>query len=206
MKRPNARTFQQPSHFLPEPVDTQVPWDEEQLNERRLDWLQSVPTTRFGARGDRQPGSPPRKHDRGSGWFWDRAAPRSRTTMIDELQRLGEISSVGVRVFEASGVDTSASFKSHIQGVGGLVADIPGDFAFDSWTCRESRSSARLRRPCRNRAVETVMTGDGMAAAIPSAAANGSYGQRKQWRHFTKKSHHPVRLPLIKTAVKFLLG
>ena len=205
---------------------TQVPWDEEQLNERRLDWLQQRPSTRYSACGviaiDNTLVDHHGKMIEDAGWFWDHSEQRHKIAhdyvIANYVCASGKYYPLEFRRFrKRQEGDTSASFKSHTKLFKELVdwvvaQDIPGDFAFDSYfSSAESLNHIQDRQRGyvgalkSNRKVEfkgRVMTVTEMAAAIPSEDRKRvCMGKRKQW-YFTKtvslsKVNHPVRLLIL---------
>ena len=81
---------------------TQVPWDEKQLNEHRLEWLQDRPSTRYSARGVIAIDNTLVQHSgeqiEDAGWFWDHAEKRHLIAHDYRQLRvhLGKILSLGI--------------------------------------------------------------------------------------------------------------
>ena len=127
---------------------TEVDWDVEALNRRRLDWLQQDPATRYSERGviaiDNVLIDHHGKLIEDVGWFWDHAeqrhkiahdylianyvCPNSRHYPL-EFRRF-----VKREQCELKGepfVDHNQLFRELVDWV--VDGDIPGDFTFDSW-------------------------------------------------------------------------
>ncbi len=132
---------------------TQVPWDVEQLNEHRLAWLQSDPSTRYSARGVIAVDNTLIAHSgrliEDAGWFWDHADKRHLIAhdyiIANYVCTSGKHYPLEFRRFrkrdpeEEEHQDEGARpFKSHTELFKELVdwvveEEIPGDFTFDCY-------------------------------------------------------------------------
>ena len=101
-----------------------MPWDEEQLNERRLDWLQQRPSTRYSACGviaiDNTLVDHHGKMIEDAGWFWDHSEQRHKIAhdyvIANYVCASGKYYPLEFRRFRRRQEgDTSASFKSHTK-------------------------------------------------------------------------------------------
>jgi hypothetical protein len=127
---------------------TEVKWDEVELNERRLDWLQNDSSTRYSDRGAIAIDNVLIDHDGKSikdvGWFWDHAEGRNKIAhdylIANYVCTGGKHYPLEFRRFrkrdqcEATGeefVDHTKLFCELIDWV--CERKIPGDFTFDSY-------------------------------------------------------------------------
>jgi hypothetical protein len=127
---------------------TEVDWDVEQLNARRLEMLQNDPTTRYSDRGVIALDDVLIDHDgkliKDVGWFWDHAEQRSKIAhdylFADYVCQSGKHYPLEFRRFkkrdqcEVTGEpfeDHGVLFRQLIDWV--CERDIPGDFTFDSY-------------------------------------------------------------------------
>jgi hypothetical protein len=127
---------------------TDVSWDEAELNERRLAWLQNDSSTRYGDRGVIAIDNVLIDHDgvfiKDVGWFWDHAEDRYKIAhdylFINYVCTSGKHYPLEYRRFkkheqcEATGEE----FVNHTKLCCELVdwacdREIPGDFTFDSY-------------------------------------------------------------------------
>ena len=204
---------------------TQVPWDEKQLNEHRLDWLQDRPSTRYSARGVIAIDNTLVKHSgeqiEDAGWFWDHSEKRHMIAhdyvIANYVCTSGKYYPLEFRRFRKREGETDPSFKSHSVLFKELVEwvvfrQIPGAFAFDSYfssvECLDhihGHERGYVGALKSNRKVEfqgRVMKVAEVAASIPSEDRKRvCIGDRKQW-YFTKtmslpKLGHRVRLVIL---------
>ncbi len=132
---------------------TQVPWEVEQLNEHRLAWLQSDPSTRYSARGVIAIDNTLIAHSgqliEDVGWFWDHADKRHLIAhdyiIANYVCASGKHYPLEFRRFrkrdpeeEESKDKGTTPFKSHTELFKELVdwvveREIPGDFTFDCY-------------------------------------------------------------------------
>lgn len=131
---------------------TEVDWNVEALNARRLAWLQQEGATRYGPRGVVALDNVLVDHDgtciEDVGYFWDHGEHRAKLAhdllMANYVCASGKHYPLEVRRFvkrEQSPDAEKDSFKDHHALFRELVdwvveREIPGDFAFDKWfTC-----------------------------------------------------------------------
>lgn len=127
---------------------TQVEWDVEQLNERRLELLQRDPSTRYHDQGVIALDDVLIDHTgqliKDVGWFWDHAEERNKIAhdylFVNYVTRSGKHYPLEFRRFkkreqcEATGEtfeDHGVLFRQLVDWV--CERDIPGDFTFDSY-------------------------------------------------------------------------
>ena len=127
---------------------TEVDWDAAAMNDRRLDWLQQDPSTRYSAQGVIPIDNVLIDHDgkliEDAGWFWDHAEQRNKIAhdylIADYVCTSGKHYPLEFRRFvkrehcPMKGVE----FRDHNDFFRELVdwavgRQIPGDFTFDSW-------------------------------------------------------------------------
>jgi hypothetical protein len=133
---------------------TEVIWDAKLLNEKRLEWLQHDPSTRFSAQGVIAIDNTLIDHEgkliEDVGWFWDHADKRHLIAhdylIANYVCTSGKHYALEFRRFrkkeerQAGGAtsEESTKFKSHTDLFKELVdwvveREIPGDFAFDCY-------------------------------------------------------------------------
>jgi len=133
---------------------TEVTWDAEAINERRLDWLQQDPATRYCKNGVITLDNVLIDHDGKKiddvGWFWDHAEQRYKiahdyliVSFVHPHGKSGKDAKhypLEFRRFvkreqcEHDGkpfINHNAMFRDLVDWV--IQHEIPGDFAFDSW-------------------------------------------------------------------------
>ena len=130
---------------------TEVPWDVEALNRRRLAWLQRDPSTRYSAQGVIALDNVLIDHDgkriEDVGWFWDHAEHRHKiahdyliANYVCTAGSGGKHYPLQFRRFikreqcELKGqpfVDHNELFRQRVDWV--IEQQIPGDFTFDCW-------------------------------------------------------------------------
>jgi DDE superfamily endonuclease len=121
-------------------------WDEQALNDRRLEWLQRDPKTRYSQRGviaiDNTLVDHSGKLIEDVGWFWDHANERyliAHDYLISNYVCSSDAHyPLEWRRFRKQDACESGTFKDHTQLCLELVDDaiaraIPGDFTFDSY-------------------------------------------------------------------------
>ncbi len=208
---------------------TQVPWDVEQLNEHRLAWLQSHPSTRYSARGVIAIDNTLIDHSgqliEDVGWFWDHAEKRHLIAhdyiIANYVCASGKHYPLEFRRFrkrdpEESNNESSPSFKSHTDLFKELVdwvveREIPGAFTFDCYFSSvenlnhiHSHHRSYVGDLKSNRKV--VFQGRQMKATEvaeliePDARKPVCIGNRKQW-YFTKT----VRIPKVDHPVRLVI-
>jgi hypothetical protein len=127
---------------------TEVKWDEAELNERRLTWLQEDSSTRYGDRGVIAVDDVLIDHDgkliKDVGWFWDHAEQRNKIAhdylIINYVCANGKHYPLEFRRFRKRDQceATDEEFFDHTKLCLQLVdwvceREIPGDFTFDSY-------------------------------------------------------------------------
>ena len=127
---------------------TQVDWDAEELNQRRLDLLQEDSTTRYSDQGVIAIDDVLIDHDgkfiKDVGWFWDHAESRNKIAhdylFVNYVCTSGKHYPLEFRRFKKREQceATGETFENHTVLFCQLVdwvceRNIPGDFAFDSY-------------------------------------------------------------------------
>jgi DDE superfamily endonuclease len=124
---------------------TEVQWDVQTLNDRRLAWLQQVPQTRYSSRGviaiDNTLVDHEGKLIEDVGWFWDHADERhviAHDYLISNyVCPSGAHYPIEWRRFKKRDACPEGTFQDHTALCIELIDDavqraIPGDFTFDS--------------------------------------------------------------------------
>ena len=203
---------------------TEVEWDAKALNDRRLEWLQGDPKTRYSARGviaiDNTLVDHTGKLIEDVGWFWDHANERyviAHDYLISNyVCPAGAHYPIEWRRFKKRDACAASAFKDHTQLCIELIDDaitrgILGDFTFDSYftsaqvlnhiqgTKRAYVGDMKLNRKVvydgREQALQAV------ARQIPWQAKKPiRVGNRRYW-YFSKQMRipdltHPVRIVL----------
>jgi hypothetical protein len=125
---------------------TEVSWDVQALNDRRLAWLQQAPQTRYSARGviaiDNTLVDHTGKLIDDVGWFWDHAHERyviaHDYVISNYVCPSGRHYPIEWRRFRKKEGCGPGAFKDHTQLCIELIDDairrgVPGDFTFDSY-------------------------------------------------------------------------
>jgi hypothetical protein len=203
---------------------TEVSWDVQTLNDRRLEWLQRDPKTRYSPRGviaiDNTLVDHEGKLIEDVGWFWDHAD--ERYVIAHDYLISNYVCPSGVHYpiewkrFKKREACAAGEFKDHTQLCIALIDDavargIPGDFTFDCYFTSakvlnhiQSQQRAYVGDLKLNRHV--VYDGreqslQAVARQIPWAAKKPvRMGQRRYW-YFSKQMRipdvdHPVRVVL----------
>jgi DDE superfamily endonuclease len=203
---------------------TKVSWDVQTLNDRRLEWLQRDPKTRYSPRGviaiDNTLVDHEGKLIEDVGWFWDHA--NERYVIAHDYLIANYVCPSGVHYpiewkrFKKREACAAGEFKDHTQLCIALIDDavmrgIPGDFTFDCYFTSakvlnhiQSQQRAYVGDLKLNRHV--VYDGreqslQAVARQIPWAAKKPvRMGQRRYW-YFSKQMRipdvdHPVRVVL----------
>jgi DDE superfamily endonuclease len=201
---------------------TEVSWDVQTLNDRRLEWLQRDPKTRYSPRGviaiDNTLVDHEGKLIEDVGWFWDHADERyviAHDYLISNyVCPSGAHYPIEWRRFKKRAACAAGEFKDHTQLCIALIDDavargIPGDFTFDCYFTSakvlnhiQSQQRAYVGDLKLNRHV--VYDGreqslQAVARQIPWAAKKPvRMGQRRYW-YFSKQMRipdvdHPVRV------------
>lgn len=203
---------------------TEVEWDVKALNDRRLEWLQGDPKTRYSARGviaiDNTLVDHTGKLIADVGWFWDHANERYVIAhdylIANYVCPSGAHYPIEWRRFKKRDACAAPEFKDHTQLCIELIDDaiargIPGDFTFDSYftsakvlnhiqgTKRAYVGDVKLNR-------KVVYTGreqslQAVARQIPWQAKKPvRVGTRRYW-YFSKQ----MRIPDVTHAVRIVL-
>jgi hypothetical protein len=203
---------------------TEVSWDVQALNDRRLAWLQYDPRTRYSARGviaiDNTLVDHEGKLIEDVGWFWDHADERyviaHDYVISNYVCASGMHYPIEWKRFKKRDSCAAGAFKDHTRLCIELIDDalrrgIPGDFTFDSYFTSakvlqhiHSKQRAYVGDLKLNRKV--VYAGreqklQDVARQIPwSAKKPVRVGSRRYW-YFSKRMripdvHHPVRIVL----------
>ena len=203
---------------------TAVSWDVQTLNDRRLEWLQRAPKTRYSPRGviaiDNTLVDHEGKLIEDVGWFWDHADERyviAHDYLISNyVCPSGAHYPIEWKRFKKREACAAGEFKDHTQLCIALIDDavargIPGDFTFDCYFTSakvlnhiQSQQRAYVGDLKLNRHV--VYDGreqslQAVARQIPWAAKKPvRMGQRRYW-YFSKQMRipdvdHPVRVVL----------
>lgn len=207
---------------------TEVAWDVEQLNERRLAWLQRDSSTRYSAQGviaiDNTLVDHTGKLIEDVGWFWDHVDQRYLIAhdylIANYVCTSGKHYALEFRRFRKKEEDPER-FKSHTQLFKGLVdwvveQDVPGDFTFDCYFTNaeilnhiHSKRSKGQRRGYVgdlkfNRKVwfkGCELKASELAAEIEPESRKPVYiGEKKQW-YFTKT----LRIPQVDHRVRLVI-
>ena len=125
---------------------TEVQWDVQTLNDRRLAWLQQAPQTRYSVRGviaiDNTLVDHQGKLIEDVGWFWDHADQRHVIAhdyiISNYVCTSGAHYPIEWRRFKKRDACAAGEFIDHTQLCIALIDDalrrgIPGDFTFDSY-------------------------------------------------------------------------
>ena len=203
---------------------TEVSWDVQTLNDRRLEWLQRDPKTRYSPRGviaiDHTLVDHEGKLIEDVGWFWDHADERYVIAhdylIANYVCPSGAHYPIEWKRFKKREACAAGEFKDHTQLCIALIDDavargIPGDFTFDCYFTSakvlnhiQSQQRAYVGDLKLNRHV--VYDGreqslQAVARQIPWAAKKPvRMGQRRYWC-FSKQMRipdvdHPVRVVL----------
>jgi hypothetical protein len=202
----------------------EVAWDVKALNDRRLEWLQREPRTRYSARGviaiDNTLVDHAGKLIDDVGWFWDHANERyviaHDDLMSNSVCASGAHHPIAWRRFRKKDACEKGEFKDHtelcIELIGDAIArGIPGDFTCDSYctsakvlnhiesTKRASVGDLKLNRKVVYDGHEQSL--QAVARQIPWQAKKPvRMGKRRDW-YFSKRMRisgvtHPVRIVL----------
>jgi hypothetical protein len=203
---------------------TEVEWDAKALNDRRLEWLQGDPKTRYSARGviaiDNTLVDHTGKLIEDVGWFWDHANERyviAHDYLISNyVCPSGAHYPIEWRRFKKRDACAASAFKDHTQLCIELIDDaitrgILGDFTFDSYftsakvlnhiqgTKRAYVGAMKLNRKVVYDGREQTL--QAVARQIPWQAKKPiRVGTRRYW-YFSKQMRmpdltHPVRIVL----------
>jgi hypothetical protein len=203
---------------------TEVSWDVKAFNDRRLEWLQRDPKTRYSSRGviaiDNTLVDHAGKLIEDVGWFWDHANERYVIAHDDLLSNYvcpsGAPYPIEWRRFKKRDACEPNVFKDHTAWCIELIDDamargIPGDFTFDSYFTsakvlnhiesqkRSYVGDLKLNRKVvyegREQALQAV------ARQIPWQAKKPvRVGNRRYW-YFSKQ----MRIPDVKHPVRIVL-
>jgi DDE superfamily endonuclease len=134
---------------------TEVSWDVQTLNDRRLEWLQRDPKTRYSPRGviaiDKTLVDHEGKLIEDVGWFWDHADERSviahDSLISNYVCPSGAHSPIAWKRFKKREAWAAGECKDHTQRCIALIDEavargIPGDFTLDGYC-----TSAKVLNP-----------------------------------------------------------
>jgi len=204
---------------------TEVAWDVEALNERRLAELQRDPSTRYATQGVIALDNTLIAHDgtliEDVGWFWDHAENRHQIAhdylIANYVCSSGKHYPLDFRRFRKEAACPAAEFKDHTQLFVELVDwviahEIPGDFTFDGYFTHadilnhiHGQHRTYVGDLKVNRKVEfqgRIWKAAEVAAHLPLETRKAvRIGEQTQW-YFTKtiripKVDHPVRLVIL---------
>jgi hypothetical protein len=206
---------------------TEAPWDVERINQHRLEWLQSDPTTRYRQDGAIAIDNTLIDHDgtliEDAGWFWDHADQRHLIAhdyvFANYVHPSGKHYPLTFRRFRkrATCDAAKAPFHSHtdlcIELIDWVIdQDIPGDFTFDSYFTNaeilnhihaKKRAYAGDLKANRNIVVEgkTCKVSDWIATQLgPVCRKKITVGGKTQW-YFTKT----IRIPALDHPVRIVV-
>ena len=204
---------------------TEVAWDVQALNERRLKELQRDPSTRYAAQGVIALDNTLIAHDgtliEDVGWFWDHAEAKHQIAhdylIANYVCSSGKHYPLEFRRFRKEADGPPAEFKDHTQLFCELADwviahEIPGEFTFDCYFTSATilnhlngKHRGYVGDLKTNRKVEfagRVWKAAEVAASIPVEARKAvQIGEERQW-YFTKTIRiptvdHPVRLVIL---------
>jgi len=206
---------------------TEAPWDVERINQHRLDWLQSDPTTRYRQDGVIAIDNTLIDHDGklidDVGWFWDHAEQRHLIAhdylFANYIHPSGKHYPLLFRRFrkKETGAAAKQPFHSHtdlcIELIDWVIDQaIPGDFTFDSYftnaeilTHIHSRKRTYVGDLKANRNIivdgTTWKVNDWIATTLgPLCRKKITIGGKTQW-YFTKT----IRIPALAHPVRIVV-
>jgi hypothetical protein len=203
---------------------TEVEWDVKALNDRRLEWLQGDPNTRYSARGviaiDNTLVDHTGKLIEDVGWFWDHANDRyviAHDYLISNyVCPSGAHYPIEWRRFKKRDACAASEFKDHTQLCIELIDDamtrgIPGAFTFDSYFTSAkvlNHIQGTKRAYVGDMKLNRTVVYDGREQSLQAVARQISWqakkpvrvGNRRYW-YFSKQMRlpdltHPVRIVL----------
>lgn len=205
---------------------TEAVWDEEALNQQRIEWLQKRRETRFSARGVIPIDNVLIDHDgkliQDVGYFWDHADQRYLIAhdylIVHDVCTSGKHYPLEFYRFvkrtdcEQQGIefrDHNVLFRELVDWV--IANDIPGDFVFDSWFTHKDNlnhieglkrayvGALKVNRKLLVNGQEIKAT-DFAAQIAPADRKKTRVGDTEQW-YFTRT----VRLPGVDHKVRILI-
>ena len=205
---------------------TEVDWDEEALNQQRIDWLQKSRETRFSARGVIPIDNVLIDHDgkfiEDVGYFWDHADQRYKIAhdylIVNYVCASGKHYPLEFYRFvkEKLCEEQQIEFRNHNvlfrQLVDWVIAnDIPGDFAFDNYFTHKDNLNhihglerayvGDLKVNRRLLVGDREIKAEDLAAEIaPADRKKVRIGDKEQW-YFTKS----VRIPGVDHKVRLVI-
>ena len=203
---------------------TEVEWDVKALNDRRLEWLQGDPKTRYSARGviaiDNTLVDHTGKLIEDVGWFWDHANDRyviAHDYLISNyVCPSGAHYPIEWRRFKKRDACAASEFKDHTQLCIELIDDamtrgIPGAFTFDSYFTSAkvlNHIQGTKRAYVGDMKLNRTVVYDGREQSLQAVARQMPWqakkpvrvGNRRSW-YFRKQMRipdltHPVRIVL----------
>ena len=206
---------------------TEVGWDVQRLNQRRLDWLQEEPSTRYSPQGviplDNVLIDHTGKLIEDAGYFWDHAEERYKIAhdylIVNYVCTSGKHYPLEFRRFvkREECLRRKIAFRDHNEFFRELVdwvvaQQIPGDFAFDSWFTHAANLNhihghkrgyvGDLKFNRKIVFAGQTLKAEELAAQIkPQVRKPVQIGQDRQW-YFTKSIRipdvdHPVRIVIL---------
>ena len=203
---------------------TEVSWDVQTLNDRRLEWLQRDPKTRYSPRGviaiDNTLVDHEGKLIEDVGWFWDHADERyviAHDYLISNyVCPSGAHYPIEWKRFKKHEACAAGEFKDHTQLCIALIDDavargIPGDFTFDCYFTSAkvlNHIQSQQRAYVGDLKLNRHVVYDGREQSLQAVARQSPWaakkpvrmGQRRYW-YFSKQMRipdvdHPVRVVL----------
>ena len=203
---------------------TEVSWDVQTLNDRRLEWLQRDPKTRYSPRGviaiDNTLVDHEGKLSEDVGWFWDHADERyviAHDYLISNyVCPSGAHYPIEWKRFKKREACAAGEFKDHTQLCIALIDDavargIPGDFTFDCYFTSAkvlNHIQSQQRAYVGDLKLNRHVVYDGREQSLQAVARQSPWaakkpvrlGQRRYW-YFSKQMRipdvdHPVRVVL----------
>ena len=203
---------------------TEVSWDVQTLNDRRLEWLQRDPKTRYSPRGviaiDNTLVDHEGKLIEDVGWFWDHADERYVIAhdylIANYVCPSGAHYPIEWKRFKKREACAAGEFKDHTQLCIALIDDavargIPGDFTFDCYFTSAkvlNHIQSQQRAYVGDLKLNRHVVYDGREQSLQAVARQSPWaakkpvrmGQRRYW-YFSKQMRipdvdHPVRVVL----------
>ena len=211
---------------------TAADWDVDALNERRLQWLQQSPDTRYSQQGVIAIDDVLIDHDgqliADAGWFWDHAEQRSKIAhdylIANYVCTSGKHYPLEFRRFKKRDQceATRETFEDHTTLFCQLVdwacdRAIPGDFTFDSYFSNAENlnhihskvdSSGRPRGYVGDLKTNRKVEWKGRILKANALAAEIASGDRKEFRRGDKRQWYftcTVRIPNVNHKVRIVI-
>ena len=204
---------------------TEVSWDVQTLNDRRLEWLQRDPTTRYSPRGVIAIDNTLVEHEgqliEDVGWFWDHADERyviAHDYLISNyVCPSGAHYPMEWKRFKKREACAAGEFKDHTQLCIALIDDavargLPGDFTFDCYVTSAkvlNHMQSQQRAYVGDLKLNRHVVYDGREQSLQAVARQRPWaakkpvrmGPRRYW-YFSKQMRlpdvdHPVRVVVL---------